>query len=104
DSRLNLIPNGVDPAVYRPVSAEEKIGLRTELGLPEHERILVYHGVFIDRKRLLWAIDVLEPLLEELRVTLLLVGGPARDEPTTGYAAAVRERVATGRIARIILR
>lgn len=91
--KLNRIPNGVDTARYRPVSDDRKRWLRERLELPQSPRILVYHGVFIERKSLIWLVDILEPRLSELDLTLLLVGGPARDEGDSGYAERLRQRV-----------
>lgn len=91
--RLNLVPNGVDTEHYHPVGPAARVGVRDELDLPSEGRILIFHGVFIERKSLLWLVDVLESRLEALDMTLLLVGGPARDEEATGYAARLREHI-----------
>lgn len=92
-SRLRFIPNGVDTKVYRPVSRAQKEMLRRELDLPVRDKILVFHGVFIERKSLHWVIDVIEPYLQQLGVTLLLVGGPAREDGQTGYVQGLRDRI-----------
>jgi glycosyltransferase involved in cell wall biosynthesis len=92
-SRLYHIPNGVDPSLYHPVDENEKRSLRRELGLPERGRILVYHGVFIERKSLRWLVDALGSYLERLDVHLLLVGGPAREDSETGYSQALDRQI-----------
>jgi glycosyltransferase involved in cell wall biosynthesis len=94
-NRLNLIPNGVDEDRYKPVTAAEKRALRRELNLPEAERIAIFHGVFIERKSIHWLVDSLGPSLERLDLTLLLVGGGARDEAETGYAAGLVQQIAS---------
>jgi glycosyltransferase involved in cell wall biosynthesis len=93
EADLNLIPNGVDTTLYHPVSPAEKLRLREELDLPPTKRIVIFHGVFIERKSLHWLVDVLGPRLEELNVVLLLLGGPARDEDATSYAAHLRQQI-----------
>jgi L-malate glycosyltransferase len=103
-SKLNLIPNGVDTTVYHPVSAEEQLALRRQLELPIKAKILVFHGVFVERKFLHWLVDVLAPRLEQLDLTLLLVGGPAREEPATEYAARLRRQISDRDSSRIIVR
>ncbi|HSH45049.1 MAG TPA: glycosyltransferase family 4 protein, partial [Longimicrobiales bacterium] len=92
--KLNIIPNGVDTAIYHPVDEAQKKSLRAELKLPENRRILIYHGVFIERKSLIWLLETLEPVLSDLDLHLVLVGRPARDEDETGYAGRLRERIA----------
>ena len=92
--RLHLVQNGVDEARYHPVPPGEKRALRRELGLPEEGRLLVYHGVFIERKSLHWLVDAIGPSLERYGLTLVLVGGPAREEPETGYAARLEKQIA----------
>lgn len=103
--KVHRVPNGVDTSRYCPVDESRKQVLRRALNLPEHARLLVYHGVFIERKSILWLIETLESELADLDLTLLLVGGPARDECETGYAEQVRRRVEARRAEnRIILR
>src|SRR5690606_8906133 len=82
--QLNVIPNGVDTSIYHPVTEEVRSSIRRQLGLPESGRIMVYHGVFIERKMLHWLVKTLESRLAALDMTLLFVGGPAREEPVTG--------------------
>ncbi len=104
-SRLHWIPNGVDTAIYHPVSAAMKKRLRQELSLPAEGRILIYHGVFIERKSLDWLVRVLEEPLSRLDLTLVLVGGAARVENQTGYAKRLYGQVAASPVRdRIIMR
>ena len=92
-SRITRIPNGVDRKVYRPVDAATRVRLRRELDLPINSRLMIYHGVFMERKSLHWLIQMMEPILDELDLTLVLVGGATRDESETGYARALRRQV-----------
>ncbi len=104
-SRLHRIPNGVDTNIDHPVAAETKERLRKDLSLPSRGRILVYHGVFIARKSLDWLIPVLAEPLARLDLTLVLVGGPAREDSQTGYMRHLLEEVARSPVRdRIILR
>lgn len=48
--RVHLLHNGVDPAVFAPVSAEKKRRLRAELGLPEDRPILGFIGRASEQK------------------------------------------------------
>ena len=92
--RLERISNGVDTSLFHPVDQPAKQRLREELDLPLHARIVVFHGVFIERKRLCWLVEHLGPVLKERNLVLLLVGGAARDEPETGYAQRLTEIIA----------
>lgn len=88
-SRIHLIPNGVDTSVFHPVDNGTKKALRRELGLPESAPILVYHGVFLRRKAIVWLVRALGPVLRETGGHLLLVGGGARDDHLTDYEQRV---------------
>ena len=84
NSSLVLVPNGVDTIRFRPVNQRKKNELRESLGLP-HGPILIYHGVFMERKSIDWLITSLEDFFIEKRLTLVLLGDPCRDEADTGY-------------------
>jgi glycosyltransferase involved in cell wall biosynthesis len=90
-SRIHLIPNGVNTSVFHPVDAGTKRALRRELGLPESGPIVVYHGVFLYRKAVVWLIRALGPVLRETGAHLLLVGGGARDDHLTDYEQRVQK-------------
>lgn len=103
--RLHHLPNGVDHSIYHPVPEAEKRRLRQELDLPLEGRILVFHGVLMERKSLHWLVDTAGPRLRELDLHLLIVGDPARHEAETGYAAALSEQIASAPFAdRIVVR
>ncbi|MBN1823326.1 MAG: glycosyltransferase family 4 protein [Endomicrobiales bacterium] len=44
ESRIGIIPNGIDNAEFYPLSKEEKGRMRAKLGLPEKSRIFLYAG------------------------------------------------------------
>jgi glycosyltransferase involved in cell wall biosynthesis len=74
--RIFTIPNGVDGEVFRPATAEERVGLRARLGLPRERFVGTFVGRLHPVKDLdtLLAAAVLAPRLE-----LLVVGdGPDR--------------------------
>ena len=103
--RFRLIGNGVDEAVYHPVSRDAKHRLRSELGLPLNARIVVFHGVFMERKGLHWVVETLAGLMEKFDILLLFVGRPARDEEQTGYERRLRKVIESSPArARVMLR
>lgn len=81
---IEYIPNGVDVELYKPIDYEDKKKLRCELGIPRGP-VMIYHGVFMERKSIHWLIEVLKEYLINKKLTLLLVGDPCRDEHITGY-------------------
>lgn len=83
--RVTHIPNGVDTSVYSPVTSSEQASLRHALGLPVDDTIMIYHGVFIERKSIHWVLPLLEEQLQDDGFSLLLVGSPGRDEERTRY-------------------
>jgi len=94
EEKVIRIPNGVDTGKYAAVSPRRRRLLRRELKLPESGAILTYHGVFIQRKSIDWAIAVAEEYLVGLELTLLLIGSPGRDEHRSGYFRRLEEQVA----------
>ncbi len=75
--RIVTIPNGLDPAAFRPPTAAERVAARVALGLPVAGTIVLSTGRFAVEKGtadLLAAWDRLTPGPE---ATLLLVGQPA---------------------------
>ena len=52
EENIQYISNGVDTDFFHPVSAEEKMALRRELGLPENEKIILSIGRFVPKKGL----------------------------------------------------
>ncbi len=70
--RILFIPNGVDRARYRP--AEDRAALRRELGLPEHERLLLFVGHEFARKGLRFIIEGMASCRSVAQPVLLVVG------------------------------
>lgn len=50
-SRCRMILNGIDTARFHPVEAQERCAIRQQLGLPQHELIVLFVGVFSPEKR-----------------------------------------------------
>ena len=69
--RIIVIPNGVDHAVFHPVSAATRASLRTSLGLPEDRCIALFVGGDWERKGVRDAISAVAGLPD---VTLVVVG------------------------------
>lgn len=76
--RIVRIPNSVDPAVFRPVSGEEKAALRERLGMAPHHPVAVYTGRLVTSKglhSLLRAWQKVVPAHAEALLVLVGYGG-----------------------------
>lgn len=74
--KLFHIPQGVDTDVFSPVSKEEKIRLRKELGLSEYENIVTFVGAIIQRKGVDILMDAWSEVNKKINNSLLLLIGP----------------------------
>lgn len=93
--RVVLIDNGVDVDVYRPLSAGETDRLRAPMGLAG-ARALIQVGSVCDRKNQLGALQMLEPLMQQMGdLVYLYAGGIIDDE----YKASIDEYAASHGIA-----
>jgi glycosyltransferase involved in cell wall biosynthesis len=74
--RIELAPNGIDTTRFRPASAEERRELRTRLGLPLDEPIVLFVGFFSQDKqpRVLFEAWLRLRHTNDLTPTLLFVG------------------------------
>jgi glycosyltransferase involved in cell wall biosynthesis len=98
ESRLALIPNGVDTEVFRPL-ASDKAALRRRLGLPAEGTLLVYAGIIRREKGIDFLLDVVAMLGARRRdVGLVLLGPvePSLPEEDRRYAAAQLDRIERG--------
>src|SRR5262245_11065818 len=87
--RIHLIPNGVDGRQFHPVSPEERVDARRELGL-DCERLVLYVGRLSPEKNPIGLLDAWTAIAPQVRngALLGLVGdGPEWDE----VSAAVEE-------------
>lgn len=83
--RVRLIDNGVDVDAYRPLSEEEVRAQRLDLGL-EDAPAIIQVGSVCDRKNQLGALEMLEPLMQEIPSLTFMYAGGIIDE---GYKAAL---------------
>jgi len=73
DSKIQVIPNGVDRTVFQPApNLEARLALRRELGLPEKTFLAVFVGGDWDRKGLA---DVIRAIAKLPGTDLVVVGG-----------------------------
>lgn len=80
--RVHYLPNCVDTERLLPADLHERQALRKRLGLPLDKKIVLYMGVFDDRKNVSWLIR--EWLHAEgfgLNALLLAVGPQSREDP-----------------------
>jgi len=75
ETRMVLIPNGVDTQVFVPVTSAEKKVLRNRLGLPLHKRIVVFTGRLVRRKGLKTLACAWKQVCQDNDDVLLLVLG-----------------------------
>ncbi len=71
--RISVVPNGVDPEVFHPVTPEEKQRLRQELKLDKNKMILLYVAANFKTKKLDWAIEALGAVNFEHKENMVLV-------------------------------
>ena len=90
--RIRVIPNGVDIAEHRPVSADERVRLRGELGLPAGG----FLGTFVGRLHPVKDVDTLLAATARVPELSLVVVGDGPDRGRLEAKAAqlgVRDRV-----------
>jgi glycosyltransferase involved in cell wall biosynthesis len=76
-SKVSVIYNGIDTSKFSPVSIEDKILLRRELGFKEDDKILIMVGALTENKGQLDALKIIEKLGDDYK--LIIVGdGPDR--------------------------
>jgi glycosyltransferase involved in cell wall biosynthesis len=79
-SKVKLIANSVDTAVFHPVSRPEAQALRQKLGLPLDKTLFVFTGRLVSYKGLPLLLEVWKRLRERhADAALLLVGGRSLD-------------------------
>lgn len=69
------VQNGVDVDYFRPLTNEEKLKVRKELGLPTDKKIFLYCGMFYERKDLHTLLKGFCKLFEQDKNKLLVVAG-----------------------------
>lgn len=81
DERIVRIPNGLPQDAFTPVSAANRVELRRELGLPEGRILVLHAGRFARYKGVLDLVQAWNHLVSSQGASLVLVGGPAIDDP-----------------------
>src|SRR3989344_4182201 len=76
-NRCFVVESGVNPELFKPVGAEEKEKSRNELSLDRLDRVIVNHGVMVERKNIHILIEAMKYLPNIYK--LLLVGPGERD-------------------------
>ena len=93
DDRLSIIPNGIDPVLFRP---RDKKACRRELRLPTERRLLVSVAHLGPRKGHHEVIQALAGLPEGVR--LVLVGGSAQGGTPEGLQQVAKEQGVADRL------
>lgn len=84
--RVYYLPNAVDLTRFFPASEGEKKALRAQYGLPQNKRIILYVGVFDQRKNIGWLIhEWLSGKGFGLNAILVAVGPQSRDDPQGSF-------------------
>jgi glycosyltransferase involved in cell wall biosynthesis len=87
---IEVLPNGVDAARFRPLEAGARRALRAELGWDEGATVFFYAGRFSWEKRLPWFLKLWREAAGERALMVLVGSGPD--------AAAVEAEGALGRV------
>ena len=94
DSRLVVIPQGVDTQRFEPVSPVVRQELRRALELNDQDPVLVFVGAIIPRKGVDLLIDAWTGVQRELPCATLLLVGPDKFGPDDQHAAELNAFVA----------
>ena len=93
--RVHYLPNCVDVERFHPATTQEKMALRTKLGLPAHRPIVIYVGVFDRRKNIAWLMRQWQEAGGFGFDALLLAVGPrSREDPDGSFKRALVELAA----------
>jgi glycosyltransferase involved in cell wall biosynthesis len=75
---IEVLPNGVDDARYKPLDADSKRAARARLGWPQDAAVYLYAGRFSPEKRLAWFLGLWEPAAGPDARAVLVGDGPER--------------------------
>ncbi len=92
--RIRQAPNGVDPDRFSPATADQRVALRRQLGLPVERRLILFVGVLSPDKQPHVLFDAWLRMQQDpsLASTLVLVGStsPTQFEADAGLAGRIR--------------
>ena len=76
--KLNVIYNGVDTNKFKPVSTDEKLQLRQKYNLPKEKFIVLFVGLFVERKGVDYLLNLFKVFNHKTNISnmplLLMVG------------------------------
>jgi glycosyltransferase involved in cell wall biosynthesis len=80
--KIHHLPNGVDTERFHPCSPDQRQSLRTRLGLPVDQPVMLYVGVLDQRKNIEWLAEQwVAHAAFGTRGLLLAVGPQSREDP-----------------------
>ncbi|MBI3566045.1 MAG: glycosyltransferase family 4 protein [Elusimicrobia bacterium] len=92
DADIEVLPNGVDDARFRPLDAAGRRAARARLGWPEGAPVYLYPGRFSPEKRLTWFLKLWQASAGADALAVLVGDGPDR-AALEGLAAGAFSRV-----------
>lgn len=91
-SKCFVVESGVNVDLFKPVGAEESYKTRSDLGFVQYDKIILNHGVMVERKNVHLLLDAMAKLPPNYK--LLLVG----PSPDNEYEITLREKISTYRL------
>lgn len=86
ERRCFVVESGVNPNLFKAVSDIEKEKSKNDLGLDRYDKIILNHGIMVERKNIHLLIDALTFLPEDFK--LLLVGSGDED-----YISKINDKI-----------
>lgn len=80
-AKVAAIPNGFDPAVFRPASDSERAELRRQLGLPLDRPIVLYVGRIAGHKGIPSLVRIWPAIRDRFQAECVVVGYRALEDP-----------------------
>lgn len=96
--KLRYIPSGVDIHRFRPVTEQEKVALRSRLGLPQNKKIVSFVGAIIRRKGVDFLLDAWKQVQVRCPTAELVLVGPCEFGSEDADEAALNSFVKAARM------
>jgi glycosyltransferase involved in cell wall biosynthesis len=80
ENRIDIVPNGVDLNVFKPVTDEVALEFRERYGVPEGAPVILFLGKLVEQKGLLDLLDAMPGVLAQVPDAHLLVLGEGPDQ------------------------